>query len=99
MPDETGVLIERVQALLGGPPANRRAIEDTLADGYAQALSLDAESRRLERRIMELAAANGDARAELAELVGRRQYADGESARLRAVLRTLRSHLAAAPAL
>jgi hypothetical protein len=98
MPDETRALIERVQALLGGPPANRRAIEDTLSEGYARALALDAESRRLERRINELAElADGDRAPELAELVGRRTSANGELAHLRDVLRALRGRLAAAP--
>jgi hypothetical protein len=98
MPDETRVLIDRLQALLGRPPASRRAIEDTLSEGYARALALDAESRRLERRISELAElADGDRATELAELVGRRKRANGELERLRDLLRALRGHLAAAP--
>jgi hypothetical protein len=96
--DETGALIDRVQSLLGGSPSNRRAIEDTLTEGYARALALDAESRRLERRISELAGlADGDRVTELAELVGRRTRADVELAHLRDVLLALRGHLAAAP--
>ena len=99
MPDETGAVIDRVQALLGGLPANRGAIEDTLTEGYAHALALDAESRRLGVRIAELAAtADRERVGELAELVGRRTRADGELTHLRDVLRTLRSHLTAAPA-
>ena len=99
MPDETGAIIDRVQALLGRPAANRRAIEDMLTEGYARALALDAESRRLERRIAELAGAGDrDRITELAELVRKRTHADGELARLRAVLSALRGHLAAAPA-
>jgi hypothetical protein len=98
MPDETGALIDRVQALLVRPHASRRAIEDTLSDGYARALALDAESRRLERRISELAElADGDRATELAELVGRRRRANGELAHLRDLLRALRGQLAAAP--
>jgi hypothetical protein len=98
MPDETGALIDRVQALLVRPPVSRRAIEDTLSEGYARALALDAESRRLERRISELAElADGDRATELAELVGRRRRANGELAHLRALLRSLRGQLAAAP--
>jgi hypothetical protein len=98
MRDETGALIDRVQGLLGRPPANRRAIEDTLTEGYARALALDAESRRLERRISELAGlADRDRVTELAELVGRRRHVNGELTHLRDVLRALRGHLAAAP--
>jgi hypothetical protein len=99
MPDETGALIDRVQALLDGAPASRNTIEDALSEGYAWALALDAESRRLERRIGELAAlADGDRAAELAELVGRRTHANGELAHLRDVLRALRGRLAAVAA-
>jgi hypothetical protein len=99
MLDETGALIDRVEALLRGFPPNRRTIEDTLTEGYARALALDAESRRLGVRIAELAAiADGERVGELAELVGRRTRTDGELAELRGVLLTLRGHLTAAPA-
>jgi hypothetical protein len=98
MPDETGAFIDRVQALLGVPPADRAAIEDVLTEGYAQALALEAERRRLERRIAELAGDAGDRVFELVELAGRRTRADGDLFRLRDVLLALREHLAAAPA-
>jgi hypothetical protein len=101
--DETGALIDRVHSLLRLRPVDRATIEDTLTEGYGRALALEAERRRLERRITELTGAltgDGDARriSELAELAGRRTSADGELSQLRDVLRALREHLAAARA-
>ncbi len=40
-----------------GAPAPRAELEDALTDGYAGALELDAECRRLENRIAEIATA------------------------------------------
>jgi hypothetical protein len=101
MPDETRAVIARVQDLLGLPATDRTLIEDALTEGYAQALALEAERRRLERRIAELAGGltgdgDGDSVSELAELAGRRTCADGELTRLRDVLQALRRHVAAA---
>jgi hypothetical protein len=103
MPDETRAVIARVQGLLGLPANDRTLIEDALTEGYAQALALEAERRRLERRIAELAGGlsgdgDRDQVSELAKLAGRRTRADGDLTRLRDMLRALREHLAAAHA-
>jgi hypothetical protein len=58
--NELPSLIERINLLLArlerGDYPDRARLEDTLTDGYACALSLDAECDRLERRIAEHAA-------------------------------------------
>jgi hypothetical protein len=70
------------------------AIELTLTDGYAEALVLEAERMRIERRLGEVARDAGDVEAhsvaaELAELSERLETTDGELARLRSLLRHL----------
>jgi hypothetical protein len=67
------------------------AIESTLTDGYAEALALEAERSRIERRLGEVARdAGGEADIrEFARLSERLETADGELARLRALLRNL----------
>jgi hypothetical protein len=77
---------------VGAPTLAR--LEDTLTEGYAQALALEAERIRLERRLGEVAreADGGDPSrlsAELAGLAGRLTSADGELAKLRALLVSL----------
>jgi ABC-type phosphate transport system auxiliary subunit len=72
------------------------AIETTLTHGYAEALALEAERLRLERRLGEVARDAGDVSAhgiaaELAELSERIETADGELARLRSLLRNLQA--------
>jgi hypothetical protein len=57
-------LIERITELIESPERDAELLEQTLTDGYARALSLEAEQQRLERRLAE-------ARAELLELRGR----------------------------
>jgi ABC-type phosphate transport system auxiliary subunit len=71
-------------------------IESTLTDGYAEALSLEAERLRIERRLGEVARDAGEVSAhsvaaELAELSEQLDSADGELARLRALLRNLQA--------
>jgi chromosome segregation ATPase len=48
-------LIERIAALISGSKRDLDSIERTLTDGYAHALSLEAERQRLERRLAEVA--------------------------------------------
>jgi hypothetical protein len=72
------------------------AIESTLTDGYAEALALEAERLRIERRLGEVARDAGEVSAhsvaaEIAELSERLDSADGELARLRSLLRSLQT--------
>jgi ABC-type phosphate transport system auxiliary subunit len=95
---ETTVL-EEIRKLLNAPADGAGAptlarLEDTLTDGYAQALALEAERLRLERRLGEVAreADAGDPSrlsAELTLLASRLTRADGELAKLRALLGSL----------
>ena len=80
-------------------PATALRRRSLLTEGYARALALEAESRRLQARVNALAAglnAAGDATViEIAELARRRAEVDGEHARLREALLLLRRELAA----
>jgi hypothetical protein len=98
--NEFASLTDRINGLLArlerGDHFDRAGLEDALTDGYACALSLDAECDRLERRIAEQAAAitseNGEERTrELSALATmlRRRRAELES--LRALLAQLRA--------
>jgi hypothetical protein len=93
------VLLNRVHALLEAPAAGPEAptlidIEETLTDGYARALALEAERSRLARRIGELAGYDGRDPAaktdELAALARRIAEADMDLSRLRRSLGLLR---------
>jgi hypothetical protein len=74
------------------------AIEHTLTAGYARALALEAERRRLERQLAEvasdLAGASSDRSSELAMLGRRLADADGNIAQLRGLLSSLRNRAA-----
>lgn len=63
MRHELESITDRIQSLLArlerGDYPDRAALEDTLTDGYAWALALDAECDRLERRISDRAAGLG----------------------------------------
>ena len=96
--DDTTVL-EEIRELLSAPAEGAGAptlarLEDTLTDGYAQALTLEAERLRLERRLGEVAreAGGGDPSrftAELSLLGGRLKSADVELVKLRGLLGSL----------
>jgi hypothetical protein len=91
-------MIEAIEALL--EPARTRdldAIERTLTDGYAKALSLEGERLRLEKRIGEVVATIGaeDATSkahELSALSKRLEASDDDLTRLRGLLAELRAH-------
>src|SRR5207248_8746525 len=94
-----GATSEHIEELLSAPTSGAAAptlarIEATLTDGYAQALALEAERWRLERRIGEVAReveppnVAGFAE-EIAALAKRLNRADGELERLRELLGTL----------
>lgn len=92
---------EEIRTLLDAPPAgddapSLDAIEHTLTAGYARALALEAERWRLERRIADVASKLGDQsgdlqQSELTKLGQRLSAADGDLARLRGLLSSLRS--------
>ena len=100
-------LYQRIDALIaavGGDPApSPSRVEHTLTDGYAYALSLEAERWRLERRIGEVAAEihEGNKRLksdEIAALARRLASAGVELAELRERLSMLRDRAAAVKA-
>jgi hypothetical protein len=94
------MIYEEIRSMLAAPPSGAdapslREIEETLTAGYANALALEAERLRLERRIAAAAAAlnteaEGPSTAELATLAQQLTEADGDLAQLRALLSSLR---------
>jgi chromosome segregation ATPase len=96
---------ERLEALLasvaGGRHPSRARLEETLTDGYAWALKLDAECTRLERAIGQLATQldheDGEEQArELSRTARRLARARHELASLRGLLAALRTEAAEA---
>jgi hypothetical protein len=91
-------LLDRIAAVVDEAPSDREAVERTLTDGYAQALALEAERFRLQRRLAEVAnglSRNGDGAlgtSELAAIAARLEDNSGDLARLRGVLDRLRRH-------
>jgi hypothetical protein len=90
---------DAIRTLLESPPRGEDApslddIEDTLTAGYARALALEAERLRLERRLAEAAARmveRSSEESEVAELGRRLSAADGDLAKLRGLLSSLRA--------
>ena len=92
-------MVERIEQLLNAPASGADAptlarMEDTLTEGYAQALALEAERWRLERRLGEVARTveGPDVSSfaeELTTLAKRLVHADGELAQLRTLLGSL----------
>jgi predicted nucleic acid-binding Zn-ribbon protein len=90
-------LLEQINALISAPTRDLEAIERTLTDGYAHALSLEAEKWRLEKRINEVAQGlqRGDTAKkarELATLAHRVEGSVGDLTALRSLLAELRRH-------
>jgi hypothetical protein len=90
-------LLEKINALISAPTRDLDTIERTLTDGYAYALSLEAEKWRLEKRISEVAQSlqRGDTAKkarELATLANRVEGNVGDLVALRSVLADLRRH-------
>jgi hypothetical protein len=90
-------LIEKIQDLITTSDRDLDRIERTLTDGYAQALSLEADRLRLERRLAELAQGiqRGDTAKkarELSALAKRLDGTGGDLVRLRALLVQLRRY-------
>jgi uncharacterized membrane-anchored protein len=91
-------LIDTINELVAAPSGDLQRIEHTLTDGYAHALRLEGEGRRIERRIAEVTRelGRGEATAAIEELAALARALDANRAereRLRAVLAPLR-HLA-----
>ena len=90
-------LLEQINALISAPTRDLETIERTLTDGYARALSLEAERFRLEKRINEVAQnlERGDTAKkarELATLANRVEGSVDDLVALRSVLAELRRH-------
>jgi hypothetical protein len=78
-------LLEQIDALIDASTDDLGRIEHTLTDGYAQAMSLEAERFRLERRISTVAAGieQGDMAADARELSMLATRLAGNAAELR----------------
>ena len=92
--DEIRDLLAAPEPMEAGPFLDR--VDDTLTSGYAQALELEAERWRVERRIAEvlaeLAAQSSDSRvAELSTLVEKRATTEERIVALRTLLASLRA--------
>src|SRR5262249_42900122 len=94
------MVIDDILELLAAPspPASKpflERVDATLTDGYAQALQLEAEQRRIERRIAEVVAGLSDRTShrqepELVALSERLLSANANIASLRTLLTSLR---------
>jgi len=92
-------MLEQIEQLLTAPASGAEAptlayMEDTLTEGYARALALEAERWRVERRLGEVARTlDGPDVSSFAEevtaLATRLTHADGELKQLRALLGSL----------
>lgn len=101
MTDHMSPLFDEIRELLAAPAGGAGApalahIEDTLTSGYAQALALEAERWRIERRMGEVASQLRDESGllrteEIASLASRLSVADGELSHLRGLLASLRA--------
>jgi ABC-type phosphate transport system auxiliary subunit len=91
-------LYDQISALVDASAPDLGQVERTLTDGYAHALSLEAEQWRLEKRRAEVAGQihRGDTAtmaAELAEIARRLDGTETDLVRLRAALAKLRRRL------
>ena len=83
-------MMQQIEDLLSAEAPTLARVEDTLTEGYAQALALEAERWRLERRLGEVAReGRNDVNDELRSLGTRLTRADGELTQLRSLLGTL----------
>jgi ABC-type phosphate transport system auxiliary subunit len=94
----TTQLLDQINALVAAPEPDSEQVERTLTDGYAHALSLEAEKWRLEKRRADLADQlhRGDTVEKAAELAAIAKRLNGNAddlVRLRALLATLRRRL------
>ena len=83
-------MLQQIEELLSAEAPPLARIEETLTEGYARALALEAERWRLERRIGEVAReGQGDVGAEIRSLGSRLTSADNKLSELRALLGSL----------
>jgi hypothetical protein len=92
-------MLKQIEKLLIAPTSGASAptlasLEDTLTEGYAKALALEAERWRLERRLGEVARTAADPTTssfaeEISALAKRLTSADGELNHLRTLLGSL----------
>jgi hypothetical protein len=88
---------QQIEELLRDDAPTLARMEDTLTEGYARALALEAERWRLERRIGEVAReGRTDIADELKSLGTRLTHADGELTKLRSLLGSLHERARAA---
>jgi hypothetical protein len=85
-------LLDEITALIDAPSVERGDVERTLTDGYAQALSLETERTKLEKRVNEVMQhGNSTEKAqELTQLAKRLDGNAGELSHLRELLARLR---------
>jgi hypothetical protein len=83
-------MLHQIEELLSADAPNLDTLESTLTEGYAQALALEAERWRLERRLGEVARSGGaEIGNEISSLGRRLTVADDELVKLRSLLGTL----------
>ena len=90
-------VLQKIQAILSTKSGDLDSIERTLTDGYAHALTLEAEKWRLERRLTAAVQGidEGDTAAKAREISSIAERIDGnqdELEHLRGVLADLRRH-------
>jgi hypothetical protein len=83
-------MVQQIEDLLRASSPSLEHLEDALTQGYAEALQLEAERLRLERRLGEVARnPDGDHGDELRTLGTRLRRADSEIEKLRSALGSL----------
>ncbi|HZP74216.1 MAG TPA: hypothetical protein VFA97_12655 [Gaiellaceae bacterium] len=88
-------LIDAINELIAAPSGDIDRLEHTLTDGYAHALSLEAEAHRIERRLADATRELGREGStvqldEVADLARRLDANRAELERLRSLLASLR---------
>ena len=84
------MMMQEIEQLLTAEAPSLDRLESMLTDGYAQALALEAERWRLERRLGEVAREGGEALGDELSSIGHRlNVADVELSKLRSLLGTL----------
>ena len=98
-PVAADTMTQQIEELLSADAPTVARLEEMLTEGYAQALALEAERWRLERRLGEMAREGGaDVGEELQSLGKRLTSADSELAELRTLLSSLHARARSARA-